>query len=256
MLSRTFYGLLIVLGVVGGLFGFACQGEPQVRCTIANGTLSARFYPVSAGGDGGCARSPGDVFGVTAYVPNPTDPGDGLSKLAIQSQTLGLLRQTGESVDPPVVDSDPNHFAFALGKFDTVLPSSDGVCTVSQLAPAELSLGAVSDPDAGIDQPATDLKYAWSNVRVLVTAAQIGVQMTGDLVLTQDGCQAAYHVAGLWPSVSCAAVDDGGNALTDDAGNPVLNPGACVPGNGINPNVEVSCDPIQALCVPSREQPF
>ncbi|HEY2518085.1 MAG TPA: hypothetical protein VGI39_44750 [Polyangiaceae bacterium] len=262
MVSRTLYGTLVLVAVTCGLFGFACQEEPPVRCTIASGDLSARFYPLSGSGsgsgagDGGCSLSPGDVFGVTAYVPNPTDPGDGLSKLAIQSQTLGLLRQNGESVDPPVVDSDPSHFGYALGKFDTVVPNSDGVCTVSQLAPAELALAAVSDPNAGIDQAATDLKYAWSNVRILVTAAQIGVQMTGDLVLTQDGCSAAYHVAGLWPSVSCAALDDAGTALTDDAGNPVLDPSACSPDNGINPNVDVACDPVQALCVPAREQPF
>jgi len=37
-----------------------------------------------------------------------------------------------------------------------------------------------NDPDAGIDQDPTDLKYEWSNVRILVNAAQIGVQMTGD----------------------------------------------------------------------------
>jgi hypothetical protein len=196
-------------------------------------------------------------------VPNPTNPGDGLSKLAIQSQTIGLLRQNGEAADPPVVDSDPHHVAYALGTFDSVLPGPDGVCTVTQLAPAELALGAVGGPDGGITQPATDIKYTWSHVRVLVTAAQIGVQMTGDLVLTQDGCEQGYHVAGLWPSVSCAALDDAGNALADDgnaladdAGNPVLNPTACAPANGINPNVDVACDPVQALCVPARENPF
>jgi hypothetical protein len=250
--SRYVFSTLAVLGAAGSLFGFACQGEPPVRCTIANGDLSAKFYPVS---DGGCAPSPGDIFGVTAYVPNPTDPGDGLSKLAIQSQTLGLLRQNGESVDPPVVDTNPNHFAYALGKFDTVLPGQDGVCAVSQLAPAELAIGAVND-DAGLDQPATDIKYAWSNVRVLVTASEIGVEMTGDLVLTQDGCKTAYHVAGLWPSVSCAALDPAGNAITDDAGNAVTDPTLCSPTNGINPNVQVACDPIQALCVPAQERPF
>jgi hypothetical protein len=252
--SRHVFSTLAAIGLAGGLFGFACASEPPVRCTIANGDLAAKFYPVSV--TKGCTAAPGDVFGVTAYVPNPTNPGDGLSTLAIQSQTLGLLRQTGESVDPPVVDSNPNHFAYALGKFDTVLPGPDGVCPVTRLAPAELALGAVSDPDAGIDQPATDLKYAWSNVRVYVTASSIGVEMTGDLTLTQNGCKGIYHVAGLWPSVPCAALDDGGNALTDDAGNPVLDETQCSPTNGINPNVKVACDPVQALCVPAEEQPF
>jgi hypothetical protein len=135
-------------------------------------------------------------------------------------------------------------------------PTSPIRCAVPALAPAALSLGAVDDPDAGLEQPATDLRYEWSNVRVLVEASQIGVQMTGDLTLTQNGCSGTYHVAGLWPSVSCAALDDAGNALTDDAGNPVLDATQCSPDNGINPNVDVACDPVQALCVPTKEAPF
>jgi hypothetical protein len=255
------FSVLAALGAAAGLLGFACEGEPPVRCTIADGELSAKFYLVSlvsadGSADGGCSPLPGDVFGVTAYVPDPTNPGGGLSKLAIQSQTLGLLRQNGESADPPVVDSNPAHFAYALGTFDTVLPGPDGVCTVSQLAPAEIALEAVSVPSQGIDQPATDLKYVWSNIRVLVTAAEIGVQITGDLTVTQDGCTGVYHVAGLWPSVSCAALDDAGNALADDAGNPVLDESQCSPTNGVNPNAAVTCDPVQALCVPANERPF
>lgn len=254
MTGRHVFSTLATIGCAGGLFGFACASEPPVRCTIASGDLAAKFYPVSV--TKGCAPVAGDVFGVTAYVPSPTNPGDGLSTLAIQSQTLGLLRQTGESVDPPVVDSNPNHFAYALGKFATVLPGPDGVCAVPTLAAAELALGAVNDPDAGIAQPATDIKYTWSNVRVLVTASAIGVEMTGDLTLTQDRCKGVYHVAGLWPSVPCAALDDAGNALSDDAGNPVLDPSQCSPDNGVNPNVQVACDPVQALCVPAGEAPF
>ena len=258
MVSRHAFSLSVsilgALGAAAGLLGFACDGEPPVRCTIANGNLSAKFYPVSV--SAGCSAIPGDVFGVTAYVPDPTNPGDGLSKLAIQSQTLGLLRQNGESANPPVVDADPTHFPYALGTFDAVFPGPDGVCTVSSLAPAEIALGAVSVPDAGVDQPATDLKYVWSNVRVLVTAAEIGVQMTGDLTVTQDGCTGVYHVAGLWPSVACAVLDDAGNGLTDDAGNPVLDPTQCSPDNGVNPNAQVTCDPVQALCVPASDRPF
>ena len=130
------------------------------------------------------------------------------------------------------------------------------MCTVSTLAPASIHLGAVSLPEAGIDQPATDLKYEWSKIRILVSAAQIGVQMTGELTLTQSGCRQAYHVTGLYPSVSCAVVDDAGDPVSDDAGNPVLDPTQCSPDNGINPNVNVTCDPTLALCVPARENPF
>ena len=260
MNTRTFLAVIAVVVLVGAAPLFACADEPAVHCTVATGTMSAKFYPVSAAsgdtGDGGCPPLPGDVFGVTAYVPNPVDPGDGLSKLAIQSQTLGEARDNGEAADPPVVDPSANDSAYAIGKFDSVLPGPGGVCTVSQLAPAQIHLGAVSDPDAGIDQDPTDLKYAWSHVRILVNAAQIGVQMTGDLELTQSGCTQAYHVTGLYPSVSCAAMDDAGNAMIDDAGSPVLDPSQCSPDNGLNPNVDVVCDPVQALCVPAARDPF
>jgi hypothetical protein len=246
--------ILAALGLLCVSFASSCASQPAVHCTVADGLYSTRFFPVD--GDGGCASTPGDVFGMTAYVVNPNNPGDGLSTLAIQSQTVGTLRLNGEAADPPIVDTSPDHAAYALGKFDSVLPGPDGVCRASQLAPAELRLGAVVVPDAGIDQDATDVKYEWSNVRVLVTPAQIGVQMTGDLRLTIDGCAASYHVVGLYPSVACAALDDAGNALADDAGNPVLDPTQCTPDNGINPNVDVTCDPVQALCVPTRSTPF
>ena len=75
---------LALAALAAGPLLFACADEPAVHCTIATGTLSAKFYPVS--GDAGCSIVPGDALGVTAYVPNPTNPGDGLSKLAIRSR--------------------------------------------------------------------------------------------------------------------------------------------------------------------------
>ena len=112
--------------------------------------------PSGAGPDGGCDLLPGDVFGVTAYVPNPIEPGDGLSKLALQSQLLGGARENGEAVDPPVVDPSPSDVAYALGTFDQILPGPDGVCTVTQLAPAEIHLGAVVDADAPFGKQADE----------------------------------------------------------------------------------------------------
>ena len=52
-------------------------------------------------------------------------------------------------------------------------------------------------------QPATDVTYTWSNVRVYVTAAANGTELSGTLKVEQDGCTAEYAVEGLYPAVSC-----------------------------------------------------
>jgi hypothetical protein len=243
--ARAFRAMMAAL--VAAALSAGCADQPPVKCTVADGALAAKFYLVS--GTGACSMIKGDTFGVSAYVVNPTNPGDGRSKVAIQSQTLGNLRATGEAATPPVVDADPAHVAYALGVFQTVLPGPDGVCTVPALDAAEIKLGDVpmqTFDDGGTNGPqaATDVKYAWSNVRVYVTPAQIGVQLTGELTFTQDGCTASYHVAGLWPNVSC------------DDGTMKPDPTLCVPDNGINPDVQVACDPDLLLCVPAQRDPF
>ncbi len=85
------------------------------------------------------------------------------------------------------------------------------------------------DPDAGPDAegipevPATNIKYAWSNVRVVVTPTALGTQMVGDLTYTKDGCDATYRVTALFPSIGCEKTID------EDAGTTAPNFCACLP---------------------------
>ena len=88
------------------------------------------------------------------------------------------------------------------------------------------------------------MKYEWSDVRVYVSASLIGVELTGDLRYTSDGCTATYHVAALSPAVPCA----------DGSGKPDAT--LCNEDNGVSSDLAVTCDPVFLHCVLTSDHPF
>ena len=109
------------------------------------------------------------------------------------------------------------------------------------------------NPNGTQEQPATSVKYEWSNVRVYDTAAATGTQFTADLAYTQDGCTAQYHVFAVYPAVSCDAGDGTPNeALCSSEANPDAG---MATGSGISPDVPITCDPDLLLCVLTKEPP-
>src|SRR5262249_21741857 len=89
-------------------------------------------------------------------------------------------------------------------------------------------------------------RYEWSNFRVIVTTASLGVEAFAHLIITRDGCQAEYDVSMLAPRVNCTVVDSMGNAVMPAMGDQSLCNGTAGPsnpyGSGINPNVPVHCE--------------
>jgi hypothetical protein len=222
-------------------------GQPKPSCASGVGGFAAKY--TLKPGQQACPDHKGkllqgEILGLSKY--NPLQEGEDdvqdLTKasLVIRSQTLGDI-----NVDPAL--KDEAHEPYSLGDFNSVEPDDDDVCSVSEMSPAEQNV-----PAMGTD-PGMNIKYVWSNVRLLVTAAYPGTQMVGELTYTNNDCTASYSVIGLWPAVSCAGKDAQGNAVADPAlCDPVADPEAGrATGSGINPDLKdrVACDTDILLCV-------
>lgn len=241
------------------LFGAPGCDQPRVACVTGRGDFAAKYTLRS--GTGACAGMKGEVVGVQSYNASNGDRPD-LEKIsvALRAVSLGDLVQHAE--DQALTDTTPGHQPYALGAFSTPVPGGDDFCAVPTLAPAQQDLPLVPaippDPtvpnDPGTpEQPATSVKYAWSDVRVYVTAAATGTQFAAELEYTQDGCTAQYHVVAVYPAVSCADADGKpSSALCSPDADP--DAGIAV-GSGINPDFPVVCDPDLLLCVLTGEPP-
>ncbi|AUX20216.1 MlpA protein [Sorangium cellulosum] len=245
-MKRT-YGMQAGLMVVLAALIASCE-QPKINCTVAHGGFAAKYTlkPGSKVGEGDCDTLRGEVIGMEKYNPSSAKDREvqdlERALLYIRTTGLGALATEAQGAGLEVDGGD----VLSMGEFTSVDPDDNDVCTVPSLSAAELSLPA-SD-----ERPATNIRYEWSNVRVYVTAALPGTQMTADLTYTKDGCTASYSVVGLAPAVSCGV---------DNMGEPGIDPSLCDPqadpkagrltGSGINPDLEerVTCDPETALCV-------
>jgi len=259
---------LRVLSAVGllaiALANTRCADQPRVKCTVTSGPAAARYTLVGAK-TGTCDnvtfpfQDLGEGLGLESYAPLVTDPNvdKELTSLAIKSGFVGSLVLNADSQG--LMDADASHAPYALGKFDHVYPDANDVCTSSGFTPAEIDLPDVpahtaDDGTAVDDQPATHIKYEWSNVRTIVTADSIGTQTFADLTYTQDGCTGIYHVSILTPNVDCTDPND--DTKTDPTlCNSESDPSKGFPGSGIGLGISVSCDPDLKLCLPNRSAP-
>jgi hypothetical protein len=263
-----------------GLFALACD-QPKPKCTAAHGPFAATFTLVS--GEGACAELSSGVLNVQSYNDQTSKSDKRLDPnkptLAIQAQEVTDVLSTGRETDGK---------PFAFGAFDDSEPDGDGICTVSTLSKAVLTAAATDEvPEMMIDecttepvmpaQPAIDVSYKWSNVRVVVTPVAIGTKLEADLQYTVDGCTAKYKVAAVWPVVECGSPVEGGDEPSDepsdapavddedagadpsDADCPVEEPEPPAPEleaddeicetQGAIPDFPVRCDPDLLMCV-------
>jgi hypothetical protein len=232
--------------------GTSCT-QPPVECTTGHGGFAARYTlkPGSKMGMGTCDTLVGEIVGLEKYNPEHTSEKQkqDLTKatLAIRPSVLGQMAADAEAAGAS--DTDPTHSPTSVGDFDSVFPDENDVCLVQTMTPAQQAV-----PMINMD-PARDVKYEWSNVRVSVTTAYTGTRMAADLTYTENGCSAQYEVLGLWPAVPCEGYDGMGNPT----GQPDIT--QCDPesdpaagrayGSGINPDFKdnVDCDPDLLLCV-------
>jgi hypothetical protein len=205
--SAATFGLLVAALALG------CD-QPKPKCTAAHGSFAATFRLVS--GEGACAELTTGVLNVQSYNDSKSDGTLDPDKptLAIQSQEATDVVGSGRETDP---DVEP----FAFGAFDRSEPDEDGICSVSSLSEAVLRAPATEEvPEMMVDectlepaqpaQEAIDIRYEWSNVRVVVTPSAIGTKLEADLEYTVGDCTAVYRVAAVWPIVECGSPVEGG----------------------------------------------
>ncbi|MFT3776190.1 MAG: hypothetical protein QM820_63410 [Minicystis sp.] len=226
-------------------------GQPRIDCTTGHGGFAAR-YTLKAGskqGEGTCDTKKGEIIGLEKY--NPSTAGNekeqDLSRavLAIQSSAIGNLASAAEGAGLMVDRAK----VLSLGDFVSTTPDDKDVCSVETLSAAAIDVPMIDM------QPATSLRYEWSNIRVRVTTAYPGTQMVAEVKITENGCSAAYTVLGLWPAIGCEALDEMGNGTGKPDPvrcDPDADPDAGRPtGSGINPDFKdaIMCDPDILLCV-------
>lgn len=245
--------------------------QPEITCRVAPGGFAAKYTLKS--GSGACSELKGETVGMHGYNPPGEDPLAGpnleMKQVALRAQRLGdlyyLAVAAEEILDTPILDQDAT--LTSIGTFASISPDDEGICVAPTTSPARQNLPVIperADPDdpEGMatlpEEPAHDITYTWSNVRVEVTGRGLGTTMSADLEYTENGCTATYSVIGLFPSVPCEGVGADGNptGLPDDAICKVeADPESGVAqGSGINPDLfdAVRCDPDILLCVLTR----
>jgi hypothetical protein len=225
----------------------SCGDQPTVECTASRSTFAAKYTLVR--GTGVCAEVIGETLGVQTFVPNPREPGDGMSSVAIKSGTVGDEETLGR-------DENPEHVPFALGKFTSLHPDAQGICHIRDMTIAEFQRGPV--PTNRRLDPAIHLKHEWRNVRFLVTPAHTGVAFEADLIYTQDGCEAENKVVGISPAADC------GTQLEPDVSkcSPDADRAKNFSGSGIAPEFATEClrdptppEPKWVKCFPAKPFP-
>lgn len=136
-------------------------------------------------------------------------------------------------------DGNTEDKTYALGEFAKLEPSGD-FCVVPSLSPARVRLPALEpvedmcNPLPG--EPAVDITYTWSDVRVYVTPDAYGTQFAANLTYTKDGCTAQYRVTSLYPAVPC------GVEITAAAPAPATDPDGGATDAGISQGMDAAAD--------------
>lgn len=222
---ETFLRISSLIAVSAGLV--ACD-QPSPKCNIARGLFSAKYtlVPGSVTGTGDC----GDILGEELWVHGYTQPKPGSSQPDPNHIQVGIISTTTQGIKSRAecngIESSSQETAYSIGSFVSAKPDNDDFCHVPTLTPSQVTVteqeSIQCDPcfPALPAEPAHDVRYEWSNVRVYVTASANGTQFAADLKRSLDGCSAQFKVTALYPSVSCAGfpVVDMNPATGDDAG--------------------------------------
>jgi hypothetical protein len=256
-----------------------CADQAEPDCTVpASGHFATRLEVID--NPQGCPVEAGIVIGTRPYyvLDEKGDVDyDRPFKVAIQTEEMGAAYQRVEEnpgrlppgVAPEALLDGP---LYAFGALDAPRPDDRDYCTITSLAPAVLNLpelaAVADDPATEADEavaaePALALRAEWTDLTFLVTTAYPGVQMTGTLKYTKNGCTITYKATGVFANntATCATDDPTAPYYRAEGYNPALcdpepdfSQGIAV-GSGINPDFPVACDPVSRLCLMQGEFP-
>jgi hypothetical protein len=252
-MNTRMMGLALAIGAsVGWVAG--CEVEqPAGACKASHSSNYAIFDLTSTTGTGECTALTGDFVFMSKY----NEPGTDVARLSLSVDTIaGAL--TG--------DERISEFQSLTHLGDYPEEPTDGVCVAPTLSPVAVNIPASGDPADGGD-PAVNVTYNFSNVRVVSTALVPGTQWTANLEYTAGGCTATYNVVGISPLVTCHEVfinaDDEVKPVLNEQGMPIMAPAKCDPvvldgrrsaavsdltGETTNIAFDLVCDPTPRLC--------
>jgi hypothetical protein len=282
-------------------------GAPPGTC---NAVIAAQGLPTYAP-PGAMSSGPDPkllLFGFEVFFPSPSDPNEATTpnSLSIKAEWIGDRIQdaqvnaavdpaipgaqaaalanypypNGDAPPPPPQDAGDVRRPYAFGRFDSVFPNADNLCTAtlaaSEMDYPEIPAHAVnvpipadgsyaSAPGMQADVPLTHVRYEWTSFRAIVSPESLGLQAFATLSVTRDGCQADYQASILSPRVPCTKLDDMGNPVSP----PVADASLCSPnavgsnpfGSGIHPGIAVSCENVgndanpDFECMPTQTAP-
>lgn len=232
--------------LLGLLASSGCQ-QPIPNCGSAHGDFAAKYELENGDPASACGALLGDVLGLESYYANG-GARPNLEKGSIAIRPAYLNDMVFRAAAQGVVDETMSDGIQSVGDFNAPKPKDDDFCEAPSTSATQMSLPEVpaveDDPETPDDdetlpvQPATTIRYEWSNVRVVVTPDAQGTQFVADMHFEQDGCEADYHVVGVFPAIGCATNDE----CQDDA-------------NGINPSFSVECAVDLGLCVLTDDPP-
>jgi hypothetical protein len=210
-------GLVFAAGLTAGWVAACKVEQPTAGCKASHSSNYGIFDLTSAPDAGECSTLTGDVVAMSNYQ----DPDGGPSTLALSVQTIaaGLL------ADPRIED-----FGSLIHEGTYPVEPSDGLCVAPTLSPVAVNIPSrtVTLSDGGTQEfPAMNVRYEFSNVRVVSTSLVPGTQWTADLAYTAGGCTSTYSVVGVSPLVTCHEVDEDGDPVLTTEGALVPAPEKC-----------------------------
>jgi len=245
---RYAVGVLPVLTL--SLLAAGCD-QPSPKCGIQRGQFAATYTLVSGNGD--CSTLKGEVLNIGVYSPAgasnaPPDP----NRVIVGVQPQSLADYLGGAAG--VAEPNPEDRGYALGEFSSSKPNDADFCVVPSFSnPARVRLPEIPEQTEMCTttpaQPALDVTYEWSDLRVYATAGAYGTQFAARLRYKNGDCVAEYAVTAVYPVISCMAMppeSDGSPATGDDGGAPIgAGPDAFVP-QGLDASADMDAAGSQA----------
>jgi hypothetical protein len=219
----------------------SCEAtQPRPYCRVQQDQYAAR-YIMQGTPQGNCTGKilTGEILNLQYYRALPNDP-MGTTSVAIAPASV---------VEAAMGMGTPMGTEFSLGKYTTVNPGDDNLCTAPTFTETNLTVGS------------TRLSYAWSNLQMIVTPVSNGIHFGADLVRKDGDCTVTYKVSAVNPALHCGdGVDQMGHA-DPSTGKPVATACEAKQGSGLSPELQYECDatPDGAggthLCLPARAFP-
>ena len=211
----------------------AVQPRPSCRAQMQRYVAT---YTVTGSPRGNCAGKipTAELVNMQFYRTKANDPSVAPS-LGIEAQVVFEAATAAQKEMPPV---QVNGTLYSQGDFAGYEPDENDRCKAATLSEAMVTIGMKK------------WGFKWSNVEFIAKPTMNSIHFGADLTRTEDDCSVDLKVSAFYPPVYCGTgtkqVPDGKGGMmtvpdptTGPPDNKKCDP---VPGNGIHPDLALTCD--------------